>query len=270
MNLDWTQAAIAAVLGVLEGMTEFLPVSSTGHLLLANHFLGFTSQGNVFEIVIQLGAILAVILLYFHRLWNVAITLPTRAESRRFVLAVLLAFLPAVVIGIFAHDFIKQVLFASPRLIAINLILGGIIILWAERRAHNPVVLEAEAMPLKTALGIGFFQCIAMVPGVSRSGATIIGALLLGVGRKAAAEFSFFLSMPTMIAAASYDLYKNHAALSESDLHLIAIGFAAAFIAALLVVKACVAFISTHGFKPFAWYRIALGTAALIALSLGF
>lgn len=268
--MDLYQVFLAALLGIIEGMTEFLPVSSTGHMLLADHFLGFKSQGDVFEIVIQLGAILAVILLYFGRLWRVARDLPTRSEARRFVFAVALAFLPAVVIGLLLHDFIKHVLFASPLLIAVMLVVGGVLILLVEKLPKKTLVTEAEAMPLKTALGIGFFQCLAMVPGVSRSGATIIGALLLGVGRKAAAEFSFFLSMPTMIAATAYDLYKNHAALSSDDWGLIAVGFVMAFISALLVVRAFVAFISNHGFVPFAWYRIGLGLVVMAALFMGY
>lgn len=268
--MDGYQVFLAALLGIIEGMTEFLPVSSTGHLLMADYFLGFKSTGDVFEIVIQLGAIMAVILLYFSRLWRVARDLPTRPEARRFVLAVALAFLPAAVIGVTFHEFIKQVLFDSPMRIAVTLVIGGIIILIVERIPKKVIVTTAEAMPLKTALGIGFCQCVAMVPGVSRSGATIIGALLLGVERKAAAEFSFFLSMPTMIAATSYDLYKNHAALSSDDWGLIAVGFIAAFITALLVVRAFVAFISNHGFVPFAWYRIGLGLVVMAALFMGY
>jgi undecaprenyl-diphosphatase len=268
--MDMHQMLLAALLGILEGATEFLPVSSTGHLLLVDHFLGFESPSGVFEIVIQLGAILAVVLLYFSRLWRVVRDLPTRVEARRFVISIALAFLPAALIGVALHGFIKQVLFASPMLIAVNLIIGGIIILVVEKIPKKVVVTDAEAVPFKTALGIGLCQCVAMIPGVSRSGATIIGALFLGVERKAAAEFSFFLSIPTMLAATVYDVYKNHAALNGQDMGLIAIGFAMAFVAALLVVRACVAFISNHGFAPFAWYRIVVGTAAMLALTLGF
>lgn len=268
--MDFHHLALAAFIGVLEGLTEFLPVSSTGHILLAGHFLGFSNPGKVFEIVIQFGAVLAIALLYFRRLWAVLLALPRDAAARRFVGAILLAFFPAVFIGVLFHDLIKQILFESPRLIAINLILGGLVILWIEKRPRRVVVDHAEAMPLRTAFWIGCCQCIAMIPGVSRSGATIMGALLLGVERKAAAEFSFFLSLPTMLGATVYDLYKNRALLDGGDMELIGVGLVSAFIAALLVVRLFITFISKHGFTPFAWYRIGIGALALLALSLGF
>jgi len=208
------------------------------------------------------------VVMYFSRLWRGARDLPTRVEARYFVLSVALAFLPAAIIGAGLHGFIKRVLFASPSLIAWSLIIGGVVILLVERMPKREKVVDAEKMPLKTAVGIGFLQCLAMIPGVSRSGATIIGAIALGVERKAAAEFSFFLSIPTMFAATIYDLYKNRTSLSGDDLDLIAIGFVVAFISAMLVVRGFIAFITRHGFKPFAWYRIALGVGVLAALAL--
>ncbi|MCL2473498.1 MAG: undecaprenyl-diphosphate phosphatase [Alphaproteobacteria bacterium] len=260
----------AIILGIVEGLTEFLPVSSTGHLLLAGHFFDIVNKNGVFEVVIQLGAILAIVVLFFGKLWNAVITLPSSKESQHFALSVLSAFIPAAVIGFLAHDFIKEVLFASPKLIAIVLILGGFVIIIVERfyKPEKIKYKDSDAIPLKTSLGIGLFQCVAMIPGVSRSGATIIGAMLLGVNRKAAAEFSFFLSIPTMIGAASYDLYKNIGVLNSEDLISIGVGFIAAFISALLVVKWFIGFISKSGLVPFAWYRIIAGSVVLLALYL--
>ncbi|MDD3182160.1 MAG: undecaprenyl-diphosphate phosphatase [Alphaproteobacteria bacterium] len=258
----------AVIMGLVEGLTEFLPISSTGHLLLMNDLLGFKGpEGNVFEIVIQFGAILAVVAVYFLRLWKVVMDAPKSPEARRFIFAVLLAFLPAMVIGFFAHDFIKAVLF-NPYVIAVSFIVGGFAILWIEKKAPAPAVVDIEHMPLKTALYIGFAQCLAMIPGVSRSGATIMGSLLLKVERKVAAEFSFFLAIPTMAAATAYDLYKNIDHLTADDGTTIAIGFVIAFLSALVVVKTFVGFVGKHGFAPFAWYRIAAGIVALIALTL--
>lgn len=261
---------IAALLGLLEGLTEFLPVSSTGHLLLASHFLGFESAGKTFEVVIQFGAVLALLTIYFAKLWQVFSTAHTDPAARRFVVSVLLAFLPAVVIGVLAHDFIKTVLFETPRLIAIMLILGGVVLLFIDRIAPAPVHMDATALPFRKALAIGFVQCLAMIPGVSRSGATIVGALLMGVEKRAAAEFSFFLSMPTMAAAVAYDLMKNRDALDFSALSQIAVGFALAFITGVLVVKWLLSYVSRHGYALFGWWRIIVGGVALIALSLGF
>jgi len=258
----------AIIMGLVEGLTEFLPVSSTGHLLLMDKILGFKGpEGNVFEIVIQFGAILAVVAVYFARLWKVVIEAPKSAEARRFIFAVTLAFLPAMVIGAAAHDFIKAVLF-NPYVVAVSFIIGGIAILWIEKKAPAPTVDQIEHMPLKTALYIGLAQCLAMIPGVSRSGATIMGSLLLKVERKVAAEFSFFLAIPTMAAATAYDLYKNINHLNGNDCTLIGIGFVVAFLSALIVVKTFVGFIGKHGFGAFAWYRIAAGVVALIGLQL--
>jgi undecaprenyl-diphosphatase len=261
---------IAALLGILEGLTEFIPVSSTGHLLLAGHFLGFSSTGKSFEVVIQLGAVLALVVVYAAKLAWVLGNMHRDAAAQRFAVSVLLAFLPAVVIGVLAHDIIKTVLFESPQLIAVMLILGGVVLLFVDRIAPPALHDDASALPLRKALAIGVLQCLAMVPGVSRSGATIVGARMLGVGRIAAAEFSFFLSLPTMLGAVTYDLYQNRAVLDFSDLGQIGVGFVAAFIVAILVVRWVLAYVGRNGFAIFGWWRIAVGSVALAALSLGF
>ncbi|WP_158044619.1 undecaprenyl-diphosphate phosphatase [Skermanella pratensis] len=266
--MDDSTLISALMMGVVEGLTEFIPVSSTGHLILIGDLLGFQGPpGRLFEVVIQLGAILAVCVVYFQRLWHIAVTLPTSAASRRFVIAILLAFLPAVVIGVFAHGFIKSVLF-SPYVVSVALILGGIAILVIERNLPEPRHFEVEAFSPKLALGIGFVQTLAMIPGVSRSGATILGSLLMGVERRTAAEFSFFLAIPTMAGAVVYDTYKNYSTLTTDGSLVIAIGFVAAFLAGLLVVRSLVAFVSRYGFTPFGWYRIAVGAAMLAILSI--
>ncbi|MBF0373426.1 MAG: undecaprenyl-diphosphate phosphatase [Alphaproteobacteria bacterium] len=257
----------AALLGVVEGLTEFLPVSSTGHLILLIDLLGFRGPpGKVFEIVIQLGAILAVCVVYWRRLWGAATGLASDPAARRFVLNLLIAFLPTMVIGFFAHGFIKSVLF-SPWVVSVSLILGGFAIIGIERMVKRPRHHEVEAVPPLTALKVGLFQTIAMIPGVSRSGATIMGALLVGIDRRAAAEFSFFLAIPTMAAATAYDLYKNWAQLSFDNGAVIAVGFLTAFAAAVIVVRAAIAFISRHGFLPFAVYRILVGCVMLAVLA---
>lgn len=259
----------AALMGLIEGLTEFIPVSSTGHLILLGHILGFEGPpGHVFEIVIQLGAVLAVVVAYFGRLTGVLIRAPHDPGARRFILAILLGFLPAALIGVVAHGFIKSVLF-SPWVVAVSLIVGGVIILLIERRSIIPRYTSVEQFPLGLALAVGFCQTLAMIPGVSRSGATIMGSLLLGVERKTAAEFSFFLAIPTMLGATVYDLYKNRGGLDLSGVGVIAVGFAVAFLAALFVVRGLIAWLGRHDFVPFAWYRIALGGLALAALSLG-
>jgi undecaprenyl-diphosphatase len=261
---------IAALLGILEGLTEFIPVSSTGHLLLAGHFLGFSSTGKSFEVVIQLGAVLAWVVVYAAKLAWVLGNMHRDAAAQRFAVSVLLAFLPAVVIGVLAHDIIKTVLFESPMLISVMLILGGVVLLFVDRIAPPALHDDASALPLRKALAIGVLQCLAMVPGVSRSGATIVGARMLGVGRIAAAEFSFFLSLPTMLGAVTYDLYQNRAVLDFSDLGQIGVGFVAAFIVAILVVRWVLAYVGRNGFAIFGWWRIAVGSVALAALSFGF
>lgn len=260
---------VAAALGLLEGLTEFIPVSSTGHVLLAGHFLGFDSPGRAFEVLIQLGAILAILGVYAGRLWTIFSSAPRDARARRFIAAVLVAFLPAVVVGVLAHDFIKRVLFETPALIAVMLILGGIILLFVDRMASRPRYHEAEDIPLPVAAGIGAVQCLAMVPGVSRSGATIIGALLMGASKRAAAEFSFFLSMPTMAGAFAYDLFKNRDILDAAALGNVAVGFVCAFVAAVLVVRWLLDYVSARGYALFAWWRILVGTVVLLALAAG-
>lgn len=267
MTLDTTFTA--ALLGLLEGLTEFIPVSSTGHLLLASHFLGFESKGKTFEVVIQLGAVLAILSVYAARLWQVFSTLGSDPASRRALVSVLLAFFPAAVVGVLAHDFIKAVLFESPMLIAVMLILGGIVLLFVDRIAPAPVHDDAMALPFRKALIIGVAQCLALVPGVSRSGATIVGALMLGVSKRAAAEFSFFLSMPTMAAAVGYDLFKSRHVLDVSAVSEIAIGFVVAFVTAIFVVKWVLGYVTNHGFALFGWWRIVVGLAAMALLLAG-
>ncbi|MBL4812007.1 MAG: undecaprenyl-diphosphate phosphatase [Rhodobacteraceae bacterium] len=261
MAVDTTLVSLA--LGVLEGLTEFIPVSSTGHLLLAGHFLGFESAGKTFEVVIQLGAILALLVIYAGRLWQVFRDAPHDPAARGFIIAVLVAFLPAAFIGVLMHDIIKTVLFETPVLIAIMLVLGGIILVVVERFAPPVIHDDAMKLPPMLALKIGFFQCLAMVPGVSRSGATIVGSLMMGVSKRAAAEFSFFLSMPTMAGAVAYDLYKNRDALDLSAWNEIMLGFGAAFVTALLVVRWLLGYVSRHGYALFGWWRIIIGSLAL-------
>jgi undecaprenyl-diphosphatase len=267
--LEHSPYLVAALLGVLEGLTEFIPVSSTGHILLAGHFLGFHSTGKAFEVLIQLGAILAILSVYSARLLAVARAVPHDPAARRFVAGVLLAFLPAAVVGVLLHGFIKTVLFETPLLVAVMLILGGIVLLWVDRRPERPRTEDAMHFSLPMAFKIGLFQCLALVPGVSRSGATIVGGLLLGASKRAAAEFSFFLSMPTMAGAFAYDLYKNRDVLSFDDATLIAIGFVCAFVSAVIVVRGLLDFVSRRGYAVFGWWRIVVGSAALLALALG-
>jgi undecaprenyl-diphosphatase len=256
----------AGLLGIVEGLTEFLPVSSTGHLILADTLLGVEGPASkLFDIVIQLGAILAVCWVYRERFVHATLGLTSDPVSQRFVANILIAFLPAAVVGVLAHRFIKEVLF-SPWVVAVSLIIGGILILVIERVRPRPQILDVDQMRLRTALGIGCCQILAMIPGVSRAGATIMGAMMLRVDRAAATHFSFFLAVPTMFGASVYDLYKNRAILSVENATIIAIGFAVAFLCALFVVRTLVGFISRHGFGVFAWYRIAIGGVALALL----
>ncbi|MPY75636.1 MAG: undecaprenyl-diphosphate phosphatase [Alphaproteobacteria bacterium] len=256
----------AILLGVIEGATEYLPVSSTGHLIVFVDLLGFIGPpGKVFEIVIQVGAVLAVCLLYFGKLFGVLRDFTADPAARRFVYAILLAFLPAAVLGVLLHKYIKAYLF-SPAVVATTLILGGIAILVIERLRPVPRVRSIEAFGPRLALGIGLIQCIAMIPGVSRSGATILGALLLGVERKTAAEFSFFLAIPTLFGAAVYDLWSNRESLTGDGALLLLIGFAAAFVTAMLVVRWMIDFVSRNGFGLFAWYRIVFGLGLAVIL----
>ncbi|MCX8278783.1 undecaprenyl-diphosphate phosphatase [Phyllobacterium sp. 0TCS1.6C] len=262
-----TQTIVEALmLGLLEGLTEFIPVSSTGHLLLAAHFLGFETSGKTFEVLIQLGAILAILSVYSARLFKIARDLPTDPAARRFVIGVLIAFLPAVIIGVLAHGIIKAVLFETPMLICIMLILGGLVLLWVDRLDLKPRYTDAMNYPLPLYFKIGLAQCFAMIPGTSRSGATIVGALLLGADKRSAAEFSFFLAMPTMAGAFALDLFKNRNLLTADDLSLIAVGFVAAFVAAVVVVRYLLDYVSRHGYGLFAWWRLIVGTIGLIAL----
>lgn len=259
------QTLQAVLMGIVEGITEFLPISSTGHLILFSDMIGFKdTSGHAFEVVIQLGAILAICWLYFSKLFEVLQGIFKRDKaSWRFAVSILLAFLPSAILGVLLHDFIKNVLF-SPFIVAIALIVGGIAILAVEYSKPVAKVENVDDLSPVLSLKIGIIQCLSLIPGVSRSGATIIGALLMGVGRKAAAEFSFFLAIPTMMGAAAYDLYKNVDKLSGDDLSLILIGFVTSFIVALLVVRWFIGFIAKHGFSLFAWYRIGLGVIVLL------
>lgn len=269
--MDWLHLFKAFLMGILEGLTEFLPISSTGHLIVVGSWLEFDSgEGKVFEVVIQLGAIMAVVWLYRMKILNLLGGMARgSAADLRFAGCVLLAFFPAAIIGVLAIDFIKGVLF-SPLVVAVALIVGGFILILAERHASTPKVNRIEDITWGRALGIGIAQCFAMIPGTSRSGATIVGGLFAGLSRQAATEFSFFLAMPTMLGAALYDGYRHRDLLGADDALLIAIGFSAAFITALLVVRALVQFIATHSFRVFAYYRIALGSVILLLLTFNF
>lgn len=255
----------ALFLGLIEGLTEFLPVSSTGHLLLVGHFLGFESTGKTFEVLIQLGAILAILSVYFNKLWAIAKALPYDPDARRFVVGVVVAFLPAALIGAVLHGFIKEVLF-NPWIVCMTLIAGGFVLLLVDRMPLEATQDDATRFPLPMYLKIGLLQCLAMIPGVSRSGATIVGAMLMGASKRAAAEFSFFLALPTMAGAFTYDLLKNYKILSANDGITIVVGFIAAFFAAVVVVKTLLDYVSRHGFTPFAYWRIIVGAAGLAAL----
>lgn len=260
----------ALVLGIIQGLTEFLPISSTAHLKLGERLLGYDDPGGFFTVMIQFGSILAVMWLYREKILGTIMGLPTKPEARRFALLIVIAFLPALVAGFFAADYVKNVLQESLVVIAWAFIIGGVVMLVIERFRPAPTVLEADKTPLSRALGVGIFQTLALIPGVSRSGATIIGGLALGLDRRAAAEFSFFLAMPTMAAAFVHDLLDIQTVhLSTGRVAEIAVGFVAAFFAALLVVKPFLDFVSRAGFWPFAWYRIGLGALLLALVGLG-
>ena len=254
----------AALMGVVEGLTEFLPISSTGHLILAGSLLGINDdKGKVFDIAIQTGAIVAVIIVYWQRLRDTVLQLPSQPQARRFVLNVVIGFLPAVVLGLLFGKAIKAHLFTA-EVVASTFILGGVIILWAERRQAVAVRIQTvdEMTPLD-ALKVGLVQCLAMIPGTSRSGATIIGGMLLGLSRTAAIDYSFFLAIPTLVGAGAYSLYKERALLSWADLPMFAVGLVAAFISAYACVRWLLRYIANHNFVPFAWYRIAFGIVVL-------
>jgi undecaprenyl-diphosphatase len=257
----------AAIMGVVEGLTEFLPISSTGHLILAGALLGFDDErAKVFDIAIQTGAILAVIIVYWQKIRATVVALPTQQQARQFALNVLTAFIPAVVLGLLFGKAIKAHLF-TPVVVASTFILGGFIILWAEKRQANaataPRILDVDAMNWKDALKVGLVQCLAMIPGTSRSGATIIGGMLLGLSRKAATDFSFYLAIPTLIGAGAYSLYKERALLSLADAPMFLVGLVFSFISAWLCVRWLLRFIATHSFNGFAWYRIVFGIVVL-------
>lgn len=261
----------AAIMGVVEGLTEFLPVSSTGHLIVTAELLNFWTPDKrmVFEIAIQLGAILAICFEYRVKLVHVTTGLLKKDNSSiRFTRNVLIAFMPAAIIGVIAHDTIKEYLF-TPLVVAFMLIFGGILILWAERRDHQVTANEVDEMSWKQALKVGFAQCFAMIPGTSRSGATIIGGLFFGLSRKTAAEFSFFLAIPTMFGATALSVYKHRDEFFWSDFPVIAVGFIMAFIVALIVVKALVHYVAKHNFTIFAWYRIAFGLIIFLTWYMG-
>lgn len=260
----------AVILGLVEGLTEFIPVSSTGHMILVRDFFHLpTPPGNVFEIVIQLGAILAVVFAYWGRLWSKAIGVFSDASARRFALGIFLAFLPAVVLGLAFGDFVETHLF-RPDVVAATLIAGGVIMILVERAKPAVRFTDAESISPLTAFKIGVVQCLALVPGVSRSGATIVGARLMGVEKTAAAEFSFFVAIPTMIGATAYSLFKARDSLSADDFSTIAVGFVVAFVSALVIIKSFIAFVSRRGLLPFAYYRIGLGLIIVVLLALGF
>lgn len=262
--MDWFLLFKALILGIVEGLTEFLPISSTGHLILVGDLLSFNDEkGKVFTIVIQLGAILAVCWEYRVKIRNVVMDIGSRQEANRFVLNLLIAFLPAAILGLLLIKTIKHYLF-HPVPVATAFIIGGILILWAERRKHVIDVERVEDMDWKHALKIGLAQCLALIPGTSRSGATIIGGLFSGLSRKAATEFSFFLAIPIMFAATFYDVYKSRDILHFDDLGLFMVGFVASFISALLAVRGLLRFVSHHDFTVFAWYRIGFGLIVLI------
>ncbi|HVG51712.1 MAG TPA: undecaprenyl-diphosphate phosphatase [Xanthobacteraceae bacterium] len=260
----------AAILGVVEGLTEYIPVSSTGHLLLIEHFFGFDDEdfGKSFAVLIQLGAILALLSIYFKRILLLATGFFSDAQARRFVLGVLIAFLPAAILGAIAHGFIKSVLF-NPWIICFTLIAGGGVLLLIDRIELKPRYHDATTFTLPMYLGVGLIQCVAMIPGVSRSGATIVGAMLLGADRRSAAEFSFWLAMPTMIGAFAYDIYKDGAHLSADNKIVVAVGFITSFVFGWFIVKTFLDYVSRHGFALFAWWRVIVGVLGLIGLALG-
>jgi undecaprenyl-diphosphatase len=266
--VDLVLLAKAAVMGVVEGLTEFLPISSTGHLILAGALLGFDDdKAKVFDIAIQTGAIFAVILVYWQKIRDTLVTLPSSKISQRFALNVLIAFTPAVVLGLLFGKAIKANLF-NPVVVASTFIIGGFIILWAEKRQQNNpklgTITDVDQMTVMDALKVGLVQCFAMIPGTSRSGATIIGGMLLGLSRKAATDFSFYLAIPTLIGAGAYSLYKERALLSMADAPMFGVGLVVSFISAWLCIKWLLKFIATHSFVGFAYYRIVFGVIVLL------
>jgi undecaprenyl-diphosphatase len=270
MTLDVIKAIF---LGIVEGLTEYIPVSSTGHLLLVQHFFGFDDEdfGKIFAVLIQLGAILALLSIYFARLWKLFLGMFNNRDDQRFIIGVLVAFLPAMVIGAFAYGVIKSVLF-NVWIVCTMLVIGGFVLLWIDRLDLKPRYHDAQKFSLPMYLGIGVIQCLSMVPGVSRSGATIVGAMLFGADKRAATEFSFWLAMPTMVGAFVFEAFKSRHELAgggAGNLVIIAIGFAVSFVCGWFVVKTLLGYVSRHGFALFAWWRIAVGALGLVALMLG-
>lgn len=265
MNVD-QGLFVPLILGILEGLTEFLPVSSTGHLLLAGHFFGL-SQPATFIVLIQLGAILAVITVYFAKLGLlIRDALTGKAYAWRFALAVILACLPAIIVGVLARDFIQQVIYETPLVICISLLVGGIVLLIVDRMPKQEKYDDIYDFPWHLALIVGLFQMLSLIPGVSRSGSTVVGAMLFGATKRSAAEFTFFIALPIMVGAFGYDLYKSRELIDMSLGLNIAIGFAASFVVGAIVVKYLLGFVTKHGFAPFAWWRIAVGAAGLVAI----
>lgn len=263
--MDLTLYLKALLLGIVEGLTEFLPVSSTGHLIVVGDLLNFNSEKDkVFEIAIQLAAILAVCWEYRARFAGVIRGYTTQESARRFVSNLAIAFMPAAILGLLFHGAIKKILF-HPVPVALALIVGGVLILWVERRQHTVTIMEVDEMRWRDALKVGFAQALALIPGTSRSGATILGGLYFGMSRKAATEFSFFLAVPTMFAAVFYDVYKNRALLSMDDVGLFTVGSLAAFVSAFLAVRGLLRYISRHDFSVFGWYRIIFGLLILVS-----
>jgi len=262
--VDFMLLAKAAIMGVVEGLTEFLPISSTGHLILAGALLGFDDEkSKVFDIAIQTGAIFAVILVYWEKIYSTVKALPYQVQAQRFVMNVIIGFFPAVLLGLLFGKIIKQHLFI-PEVVAVTFIVGGLVILWAERRPPSTVRIRVvEDMRGRDALLVGLVQCLAMVPGTSRSGATIIGGMLLGLSRKAATDFSFFLAIPTLIGAGVYSLYKERALLSLDDILMFAVGLVVSFVSAWICVRWLLKYIASHSFEVFAWYRIVFGLVVL-------
>ncbi|MFM8333099.1 MAG: undecaprenyl-diphosphate phosphatase [Candidatus Methylumidiphilus sp.] len=267
--MDYTALLHAFILGIVEGLTEFLPVSSTGHLILAGDLLGFNDEkGKIFEVVIQSGAILAVCWEYRAKIFSVLKGLQAEPAARRFVFNLGVAFLPLAVLGLLFGKTIKAHLF-NPLSVATAFIVGAFVILWAERRVHTVTIHEVDDLTWQDALKLGLAQALALIPGTSRSGATIIGGLFFGLSRKAATEFSFFLAIPTLFAATAYELYKNRALFSAADLDMFAVGFVAAFVSAFLAVRGLLRYIVRHDFTVFAWYRIVFGLAVLATAHFG-
>lgn len=268
--MDYLLLAKAVVMGLVEGITEFLPISSTGHLIVTGSLIGFhDDKAKVFDIAIQTGAIFAVILVYWQRLWATVRELPTQPQAQRFTRNVLIAFFPAVILGLSFGKVIKENLF-NANVVAIALIVGGAIIWWAEKRQATTVRVDSvDEMTGVDALKVGLIQCVAMIPGTSRSGATIIGGMLIGLSRKAATDFSFYLAIPTLIGAGVYSLYKERDLLAWADFPMFAVGTVVAFFSALWCIRWLLLYISTHSFMPFAWYRVAFGSFILATSAAG-